>query len=302
MKEKKQNVFLGLCITGICFVSLFFVVDRQSSSLISPLAEAKQLLTTKKNKNSLTSVVEKAVKDINGPYAIVIKNLRTNETFFHNEHELFEPASLYKLWIMATVMEQIREGIISEDDILSESIQTLNKSFNIDPELAELTEGSISLSVQEALEQMITISHNYAAFLLGKKVRLSNVSEFLTLYDFNESKLGEPPETSAKDIARFLEMIYTNKIINKIYSEKMIELLKKQELNEKMPKYLPKNTVIAHKTGELGTFSHDAGIIFHPQGDYIFVILTDTPIPSKTEEQIAQLSKAVYEYFSYNTE
>ncbi|MEM4270897.1 MAG: serine hydrolase, partial [Candidatus Pacearchaeota archaeon] len=80
-------------------------------------------------------------------------------------------------------------------------------------------------------------------------------------------------------------------------SGEMLALLKKQNLNSKLPKYLPENTVVAHKTGELGEYSHDAGIVYKDSGDYIIVVLSKTQKPLDANEKIAQISKAVYDYF-----
>ena len=55
---------------------------------------------------------------------------------------------------------------------------------------------------------------------------------------------------------------------------------------------------IAHKTGEIGYFTHDAGIVFSNKGDYIIVVLTESDFPLATEEQIADISKSVNEYFN----
>ena len=74
-------------------------------------------------------------------------------------------------------------------------------------------------------------------------------------------------------------------------------MLKDQRLNRKLPADLPSNTVIAHKTGELGMFSHDAGIIYTPKGDYIIVVLSKSDTPAAAEKRIADISKAVYDYF-----
>ena len=47
----------------------------------------------------------------------------------------------------------------------------------------------------------------------------------------------------------------------------MLELLKAQTLNDKLPKYLPDQVIMAHKAGELDDVSHDAGIVYSPAGD-----------------------------------
>jgi beta-lactamase class A len=74
--------------------------------------------------------------------------------------------------------------------------------------------------------------------------------------------------------------------------------LKNQQLNNKLPKLLEKETVIAHKTGELESFSHDAGIVYSDNGDYIIVIMSETDNRNRANDTIAQISKEVYDYFN----
>ena len=97
----------------------------------------------------------------------------------------------------------------------------------------------------------------------------------------------------------FFEKLSKGELADKSSTDKMITLLKRQRLNTKLPKYLPDEIVIAHKTGELGAVSHDAGIIYLPSGDYSIVILSESDNPPGAVERIAQMSKNVYDYFTY---
>lgn len=249
---------------------------------------------------SLKTVITKARSGASGTYSVVVKNLKTGEFYSLNDKKVYEAGSLYKLWIMAETFVQIQNGIIKEDEILSQDIATLNTEFDIASEGAELTEGMITLSVYDALNQMITISHNYAALLLTEKIKLSSVKTFLEKNGFSASTIaveGQPPATTAFDIALFFEKLFKGQLANKKYTDVMIDYLKHQERNDKLPKYLPKNTVVTHKTGEIDFLSHDAGIVYAPKGDYIIVVLSDSDYPQGAEERIAQISKAVYDYF-----
>ncbi len=78
----------------------------------------------------------------------------------------------------------------------------------------------------------------------------------------------------------------------------MLDLLKSQKLNNKLPKYLPQEIDVAHKTGEIDSLTHDAGIVYAPTSDYIIVILSDSNDPNSAEERIAEVSKNVYNYYS----
>lgn len=254
--------------------------------------------TLPESSSQLSKVVDEAMQGSKGKYGILIKNLKTGEIYHENEHMTFESGSLYKLWIMATAYEQIEEGTLKVDDSLHADIPELNERFNIATEDAELKEGTIDFTIGSALRQMITISHNYAALALSRKVGMKNVKIFLQNHDLEESFTGQPPKVSAYDIGIFFEKLYNNKLVSPSSDKEMIALLKEQTINHKLPAELSDSVEIAHKTGEIGLFSHDAGIVYAPKGDYIIVVLSRSDFPPGAEDRIATVSKAVYDYFN----
>lgn len=230
----------------------------------------------------LGNIVSNALKGAEGKYGIFIKNLKTGENFSLNADQGFKPGSLYKLKLMVLVFKQIKEGKLLEDEILVVDIKDLNDFFYIPEEETEFSEGQIDFTIKSALEQMIVISHNYAALALTKKIRANNLAS----------------DTTPKEIATFFEDLYNGRIIDSEYSKRMLELLERQKINDRIPKYLPEETKIAHKTGDIDFFEHDGGIIFSSKGDYIFVVLTETKMSDAAGEKIAEISKSVFEYFN----
>lgn len=281
--------------------------SKHDELFISPLTTVKEVVkkttsyfNSQENSKKLDEIVDKILGKQKDNYGIVIKNLDTGERYYLNENKKYETASLYKLWVMATVYKTIKEGKLSEEDVLTQDIAVLNNKFNIASEAAELTEGEISLPVENLLSRMIIISDNYSALLLSERVKISNVYLFLTENGFLESKVGtadENPISSSYDIGLFFEKLYKGEIIDTNYSIKMLDLLKKQQLNGKLPKYLPEDVVIAHKTGELGKISHDVGIVYTDKSNYIIVIMSKTDSPLDANENIANISKEVFGYF-----
>lgn len=277
------------------------------SEIISPLAkDNKSVLSIQEgstiNNEGLKNAVEKVLEKTTADYAVAIINLRTGEEYFRNEHVKFDSASLYKLWVMAVVYKFIEDGKLSLGSKLSQDVKTLNERFKIDEEIAEQKEGTISLTVKEALELMIAKSDNYPALLLTLQVRLLKIQDFLNDYGLTESKVGSAsssasPTTTAYDTTLFFNKLYNGEFSTSQNTSEMINLLKRQVLNEKIPNNLPQDTVVAHKTGELDGFSHDAGIVFAPKGEYIISILSKSTNPKGANERIADLSKAVYDYF-----
>lgn len=278
----------------------------KNSPLLSPAVEGPVVLpvypTPQINQYpKLAQAITDVLSDTTGKYGIVVKSLTGNEYYSQNELRIYESASLYKLWVMAVVFQQIQQGRLFPDDVISKDISDLNDKFLIDPENAELTEGAITLTVGQALKQMITISHNYSALLLADKIGLSQIQKFLNENGLNQSSVGrngEAPTTTAYDTALFLEKLYNGDFAEKKYTEEMLSLLKTQQINTKLPKYLPDNVIIAHKTGELGEYDHDAGIVYTSKGNYIIVVMSDTNNPAAAKDRIAKISQAVYKYFT----
>lgn len=312
-QRQKKNRLRGFFLLSFYFflgtLGLYFLTGtiasfKGSNRILSPFAEPLQAATKSIKgmstffSSGLEDVVKTSLEGTEGNYSVVIKNLQTGEQYTYREHEKYLSASLYKLWTMGAVYTKIKEGALTKDQKLSASIESLNDTFDIASDEAELTEGDISETVDTALEQMITISHNYSALLLTSKIGLSTVKEFLSMYGFAESKVGtDLPETTASDIAQYYELLYNKKIVSDIYSDEMLSRLKRQKLNDRIPKYLPEDTAVAHKTGELYGYKHDAGIVYTPKGDYIIVMMSNSKSPAGAAEREAKLSEAVYRYF-----
>jgi beta-lactamase class A len=251
------------------------------------------------NKNEqLKKVVEKALEETTGKYAVVVKNLKTKTYFAQNENELMHAASLYKSWLVTAVYEDIRDGKLDENQVLTESIPGINSYFSIAPADQELSHGTINMTVRQLVEQTITISHNYTALTLLKNIGgYDRIEKILDEFGLKNSTFKIKPQTTAADMEIFLEQLYNHKIGDELISEKLIEVMSRNKLNDGLPKYLPAGIKVAHKTGEIYGFKHDAGIVYTPNGDYLIVVMSESNSPFGAEERIAQVSRAVYDYF-----
>lgn len=310
VKRRKKPFFSSFVLFFVVFGILVYLIQRLSlyspqvakvvTPVVKPITQSVEGIVTHSQDLGLQKVVTQSLAGTQGEYGIYIKNLKTGEEYTQNEHEVFETASLYKLWVMAVVEEDIHNGSLKPTDELDASVEDLNQEFDIASEEAELTDGDIDTTVQNALTQMITISNNYSALILTDKIQLSSLNNFLREYNFSESKAGSPPTSTPADIEKFFDMLYKGEIVSPEYSQQMLDLLKQQQINDRIPKYLPQRTVVAHKTGELDGYKHDAGIVYTPKGDYIFVAMSNSNDPLSAAERIALLSKAVYDYFQSN--
>lgn len=300
LKSRKKPILKILPLSFLLIPLWIFTNQNnpiEGDRLLNPIGDFVKENVQKKS-IELEEIVQNELENASGTYSVAIKNLKTNEYYFYNERRQFETASLYKLWVMGAVFEEIEKGNINKAQNIGFEAEDINKRLDIATESAEITEGFVGDSVENALERMITISDNYSAHILYLTVGWSKIKNFLNYYEFNDSSADLPILTTSSDMLAFFEKLYQGDIVEKEASGEMLEILKRQQLNDRIPKYLPQNTQIAHKTGELGGLKHDAGIVFSEKGDYIIVLLSETNNQSDAAEIEAKVSKKVWDYFN----
>src|SRR5215469_10347571 len=76
----------------------------------------------------------------------------------------------------------------------------------------------------------------------------------------------------------------------------VIRILLEQRFNSMIPAGLPPHAIVAHKTGEISTATHDIGIVYLPEREpYITAILTEfDPDTEGRREMVAAISEAIY--------
>lgn len=145
---------------------------------------------------------------------------------------------------------------------------------------------------------MITINDQDATFALLRRIGTGRVNAMTPDLGLSQSYIGERGWSTARETAILLEMIALGEAVDASASGEMRSLLFDQQINDRLPLYLPSGTV-AHKTGELPGVRNDAGIVYGPSGPYIIVVVTsDLPDEEVGANAIARLSRDVYRYFN----
>jgi beta-lactamase class A len=163
------------------------------------------------------------------------------------------------------------------------------------------------LTLLELIELMIVESDNTATNMLIHNLGMDSINKLAReldcedtflgrfMMDFTARAAGSDNFTSPMDINKLLHRLYLHKCIDPASDQAMLEILLRQTDKCKLPLLLPKDTIIAHKTGELDHIEHDAGIFFG-QPPYILTIMTtDLPDEEQGRQTIARLSLLVYD-------
>ena len=75
----------------------------------------------------------------------------------------------------------------------------------------------------------------------------------------------------------------------------MLNIMLEQQYRSGIPAGLPKAARVAHKTGNISTVHHDAGIVFvEDRKPYVLVILTQFPADSVRGTAVADVSRDIY--------
>lgn len=124
-------------------------------------------------------------------------------------------------------------------------------------------------------------------------------------YDYNSVAFQCTLEnncTTPADMMELFTQIENRSVISPQACEQMIDILLRQQLNQRIPLLLPQPSKVAHKTGTVGTTRNDAGIIYLPSGDpIIFCAFTKDVAPSNWragDMAIAEAALAVYEEYT----
>jgi beta-lactamase class A len=250
-------------------------------------------------------------------FAVIDLNSDSAELGGVNFNNFIYPASVYKMYVAASVLEQISKGKFSLYDkyvVRSPNAVDSSKQINNDPR--PLLRDGDTVTINYLLDLMITRSDNSAANCLIDIAKRPEINKMIDGFGWKGSEVTrkflsrkyEDPgydtvrgtETCALHAGDFMYKIYKNELVNPWVSMQMKSLLGRQLDVSKLSAGLPKNVMYYHKTGWWTIYTNDVGIV--DDGTVKYVIALFTPV---TEEVVSPkmkiLSAGVYELMKRRT-
>ena len=253
--------------------------------------------------------------------AVALRDFETGLELHYNADRWFHAASTIKVPILLGVFAAIDRG-----DLLPHSrVHVRNRFLSVvenvpfrvesgrDANSAVHNAVGKTMRVDELAYHMITTSSNLATNLLLGVIGPESVSRTLAELKLDEGielKRGVEDElafekrinnmVTADGLLRILVMLAQGKAFSPALSRRMMDILHGQEFNQGIPARLPKAARVAHKTGEISTVAHDAGVVYLPKRKpYGLVVLTEwDPDVSGRSRTIATISHTIYEYLT----
>ena len=211
--------------------------------------------------------------------------------YSRNADEQIITASLYKLGVLAEAERRVDKGELHYGDIISILPEDITEDGSFENAGTEMT-------LNDALEAMITISDNGTALALWHLLGGENIDVTLTklgmpdfhvAYDDSEDNVATP-----RAIGTFFTLLAKRQLVSPAASDRMLARLGRQEINDRLPAALPDDVVVAHKTGNLPGLMHDAGIIYTPYGPRVVVAMTWDSDDEDAKAFIANIGALVY--------
>lgn len=254
---------------------------------------------------ALRQSIDKELKGLNGEWGIAVQDLSTGDTMLMNTDRPYPAASLYKLVLLAEAYRRIDAGTLQLDQMTTMVESDYVDSLMWDEELAV----GDRVSLKGLLRVLIIQSSNAAAHALMRIMSLQSINDPAQGFGLNDTFMpvgeirarysdwrAEEPATSVPDLLRFFGKLYRGELISPQASKAMLDLLKQQQINDRIPALLPKGTAVAHKTGNLTGVVADAGIIFGPRTDVMLIVLNDGADHDPATAAIGNIGRLVYDF------
>ncbi len=285
-------------------------------SLLFFLSACQEKLT---NKEVLRDTLEAQIDSIEGTVAVAFYNLSDPEdSLLINANEEFHAASTMKVPVMIELFKQADQGNINLNDsmLLKNEFKSIVDGSPYSMDISDDSDDRVyqQIGTQVALKylmhSMITVSSNLATNVLIELVDAKKVTATMqslgahrmeVLRGVEDQKAydqGLSNSTTVRDLMLIMKAIADTTAGTPQDCAAMIDILKDQQFNEMIPRYLPKDVRVAHKTGSITGVHHDSAIVYLPDGRAYVLVLLSKKLKDFDQgtKQLAELSRTIYDY------
>ena len=239
----------------------------------------------------LGATVERFAAEQPVPFSVVARLLPAGPQTARLADRKVLSASLYKLFVARELLQRVYAG-------------RLDRAAPAAPDA-----GGAGRTVGQCIHDMIVVSDNGCGLWGLGLVGAGRLDAALARDGFPGTSLAGPQQTTAADVARFLERARDGTLLGpggEAATAELYGLLRAQQVNDRFPLRLPPGTAVAHKTGDRLHWAHDAGIITAPGRELLLVVLSgpwpapccDADHPGPAEERafgaIAELTRRAW--------
>ena len=232
-----------------------------------------------------------------------VEGMEGEEFFSYRPTVRVPAASVIKIPILIELMEKVKAKQVDLNKVYT--LQASDKAGGSGV-IANLPDGK-KFTIRELAQEMIRSSDNTATNILIRQVGMADVNQNLMRLGSTQTRLnrimmdtmavkqGRENYVNTIEINDLLRMIYNKEVATPALCDEMIEILKNCGDTTTIPRNLPKDVVIAHKTGGLPYVRGDAAIVYTKKPFIISIFVEGFKEESTAERIISDLAKICWE-------
>lgn len=224
---------------------------------------------------SLAQTVAAAAANIPGVFGVAAHDHATGQRLAVHGDRTFITASVIKLPILIAALDRVQHGALSLDERVElepgDRVGGSGLLVEFDP--------GVRLTIRDYLAAMIVVSDNSATNLMLRLLGVPQVNAYLDSIDLPDIRSHRPiryPKRLAGDapgigtatpasLVRLLDMLLDQSILTPELCDLALDILKRQQSMDGIPRYLPQAVVVGHKDGCVYDVRADVGILFIPE-------------------------------------
>ncbi len=296
---------------------------------------------------SLESDISRIIDNSGAEMGLSALHLESGQRIDVDAGRVFPLCSVLKIPVLVEAFRQIEEGLFTLDD----RWQLTTAEKNLPSGILVFFDDGLAPTVRDLLTLMIIISDNTATDMVMNRLGAGSVTstmhslgltdihvpmtirqifddllpsadptqDMLALATAPRNRTGRSyslgPDNDVGTPAALTELlarIWRGELVSRASCNAMLEILLKQQLNDRLPRYLPPGTRCAHKTGTLPGIRNDSGIIYASGTSHVAVTLfsrwdddavADDPIANKEtpiaiDSAFGRIGRLLYDTFS----
>ncbi|MFN8482650.1 MAG: serine hydrolase [Anaerolineae bacterium] len=252
------------------------------------------------------------VANVEATFGAAAHDWATGATVAYNADRTFITASVIKFPILLAALDRVQRGELA----LTERVELRPEDVVGGSGLLKEFDPGVRLTVKDYLTAMIVISDNSATNLMLRLLGIPELNGYLASLGltvtrslrpirFPAPRPGEPRgigETTPAEMVRLLDMLVSGSILNDELRQLALDILRRQQYADAIPRYLPDGVVVAHKDGMVNDIRADVGIVYPPDRSPITIAvlcdgLTDRrySVDNAGFLGIGRISKVIYD-------
>jgi beta-lactamase class A len=297
------------------FVGLLLIVPISACAL--PLHAARDEAAAVDTAGLRAALVQ-LTEGYAGVVGITVLDLRNGQTLSIRGHETFPSASLIKVPVLVTLLDEVHAGRMRLDEPITMIARDRVGGAGI---LQHMASGH-RLTVEDAAWLMITLSDNTATNLVLDKLDIRTVWTRMEALGLPHSKIHSKTfrrhtsvamdssvryglgVTTPDETVQLFTLLHEGRAVSPAMDSVALAMLRANQDDAMLVRWLPPGVPVAHKSGAVDRARNDCGILYGPSAPVALCVMTreneDTSyaVDAAPHLLIARIGREVFRHFN----